>query len=415
MVNVSEQIEQVAVAALMPYARNSRTHSDEQVEQIARSIREFGFTNPVLIDGAGEIVAGHGRILGARKIGMEMVPCIRLLHLSEAQRRAYVIADNKLAMNAGWDDALLSVEIKDLADIGFDLTLTGFSDGELADLLNPATRKGLTDPDDVPEVPAVPVSKPSDVWLLGRHRLMCGDSINADDVARLMCGQKADMVFTDPPYNVDYGSNKNPRHKIRTIENDNMTTTEWDAFTLAYLSVILSTCDGNIYIAMSDKELGHLQQTFILLGGKWASFIIWVKDRLVLSPKDFHSRHETLLYGWKDGVKHRIRVEDRTQDDVWEIPRPSRSDEHPTMKPVALPLRAIENSSHPGGIVFDPFMGGGSTLLACEKSGRQCRGIEIAPQYVDVVINRWQNFTGLHATLENDGRTFNEIAANETR
>lgn len=397
------------VKDLIPYARNSRTHSDEQIAQIAASIREFGFTNPVIIDEQNNIIAGHGRVLAAQKLKMAEVPCIVVTGWSEAQKKAYVIADNKLALNAGWDEKMLAIEFDELQELGFDLSLTGFSGDEILALKPLEEVVGLTDEDAVPEAPENPVTIEGDIWVLGDHRLMCGDSTDAGSVALLMDGQKADMVFTDPPYNVDYGANKNPRHKIRSIQNDCMSAEDWDTFVRGYISTIFAFCDGNIYIAMSDKELGHMQRVFTELGGKWASFIIWVKDRLVLSPKDYHSRHETILYGWKSGVKERLRVEDRTQDDVWEIKRPSDSKEHPTMKPVELVERALVNSSRNGHVVLDLFGGSGSTLIAAEKTVRRARLMELDPKYCDVIIKRWQDFTGKKATMAGD--TYEEIAA----
>jgi DNA modification methylase len=227
-----------------------------------------------------------------------------------------------------------------------------------------------------------------DLFEIGEHRLLCGDSTDSDAVARLMDGNKADMVFTDPPYNVDYGANDNPRHKQRTIKNDKMGVDDWNQFVIGYMNSIFQMTDGNIYISMSDKELGHMQSTFRECGGKWASFIVWVKDRLVLSPKDYHSRHETILYGWKEGVKDRLRVLDRTQDDVWEIKRPGNSEEHPTMKPIALMERAINNSSKVGWIVGDLFLGSGSTMVASHQLKRKCYGMELDPKYCQVIVDR---------------------------
>jgi DNA modification methylase len=395
-------------ADLIPYARNSRTHSEEQIAQIAASIREFGFTNPVIIDPENNIIAGHGRVLAAQKLGLKEVPCVVVTGWSEAQKKAYVIADNKLALNAGWDEGMLKLEFDELQDLGFDLELTGFTLGEIGKLTFDAG-DGLTDEDAVPETPAAPRSQQGDIWLLGEHRVMCGDSTDQEAVAALMAGGRADMVFTDPPYNVDYGANQNPRHKIRKIKNDAMSEADWDIFVRAYIATIFAFCEGNIYIAMSDKELGHLQRVFCEAGGKWASFIVWVKDRLVLSPKDYHSRHETILYGWKDGVKGRQRVEDRTQDDVWEIARPSNSEEHPTMKPVALVERAIVNSSQTGQVVLDLFGGSGSTLIAAQKTGRQARLMELDPKYVQVILQRWADFTGKDPIIESTGQTFSEV------
>jgi DNA modification methylase len=393
------KIQEVAVNKLIPYAKNSRTHSPEQVGQIAASIKEFGFRNPILVDGVG-IIAGHGRLLAAQKLGLDKVPTIDCSDMAESQKKAYIIADNKLALNAGWDNAMLTIELKDLEDEGFDLTLTGFDDKELDALLNVIEgTDGLTDEDAVPETPLEPKTKLGDIYILGNHRLMCGDSTSLDQIEKLLDGEMADMAFTDPPYNVDYGNSNNPRHKSRQIMNDKMNDDDWNTFVNDYITALLTYCHGNIYISMSDKELGHMQITFEKLGGKWASFIVWVKDRLVLSGKDYHSRHETILYGWKDGVSDRQRVEDRTETDVWEIKRPSNSELHPTMKPVELVERALTNSSKSGDTVLDLFGGSGTTMIASEKLGRKSRLMELDPKYCDVIVKRWEDFTGKQAVL----------------
>jgi len=396
------QIQQLKVEDLIPYVNNSRKHSDEQVAQIAASIKEFGWTNPILIDGDKGIIAGHGRLMAARKLKMAEVPVIEISHLTETQKKALVIADNKLALNADWDLDLLTIELDELLADGFDLELLGFDKNELDKLLEPEQIEGLTDEDAVPEIPEEPKTKLGDIWVLGNHRLMCGDSTNLEQAEDLLENQPADMVFTDPPYNVDYGNSNNPRHKSRQIMNDKMSDSDWDSFVSDYITVLLTYCKGNIYIAMSDKELGHMQLTFEKLGGKWASFIVWVKDRLVLSAKDYHSRHETILYGWKDGISNRLRVEDRKETDVWEIKRPGNSALHPTMKPVELVERALTNSSKSGDVVLDLFGGSGTTMIACEKMGRKSRLMELDPKYCDVIVRRWEEFTGKQAILLSD-------------
>jgi len=395
----AKQIKWEAVDKLIPYAKNARTHSDEQVAQIAGSIKEFGFNNPVLVDKDNSVIAGHGRLMAARKLGMDKVPVVELDHLTESQRKAYVLADNRIALNSGWDTSMLSLELQDLKD-DIDLSLLGFDPNELDALLNPIEEtEGLTDEDAVPDVPDEPKTKLGDIYILGNHRLMCGDSTSLDQIEKLLDGEMADMAFTDPPYNVDYGNSNNPRHKSRQIMNDKMNDDDWNTFVNDYITALLTYCHGNIYIAMSDKELGHMQLTFEKLGGKWASFIVWVKDRLVLSGKDYHSRHETILYGWKDGVSDRQRVEDRTETDVWEIKRPSNSELHPTMKPVELVERALTNSSKSGNIVLDLFGGSGTTMIAAERLGRKSRLMELDPKYCDVIVKRWEDFTGKKAVL----------------
>jgi len=392
------QIKEIEVSKLIPYANNSRTHDDAQVAQLAASIKEFGFRNPILVDGVG-IIAGHGRLLAARKLGLEKVPTIDCSDMTENQKKAYIIADNKLALNSGWDTNLLSLELQELDSNGFNLELLGFDSKELDELLAPEVVEGLTDEDAVPDVPDEPKTKLGDIYILGNHRLMCGDSTSLDKIEKLLDGEMADMAFTDPPYNVDYGNSNNPRHKSRQIMNDKMNDDDWDTFVNDYITALLTYCHGNIYIAMSDKELGHMQLTFEKLGGKWASFIVWVKDRLVLSGKDYHSRHETILYGWKDGVSDRQRVEDRTETDVWEIKRPSNSELHPTMKPVELVERALTNSSKSKNIVLDLFGGSGTTMIACEKLNRKAYIMELDPKYCDVIVKRWEDFTGKQAVL----------------
>jgi len=392
------QIKEIEVSKLIPYANNSRTHDDAQVAQLAASIKEFGFRNPILVDGVG-IIAGHGRLMAARKLGLDKVPTLDCSDMTETQKKAYIIADNKLALNSGWDTNLLSLELQELDSNGFNLELLGFDSKELDELLAPEVIEGLTDEDAVPDVPDEPKTKLGDIYILGNHRLMCGDSTSLDQIEKLLDGEMADMAFTDPPYNVDYGNSNNPRHKSRQIMNDKMNDDDWDTFVNDYITALLTYCHGNIYIAMSDKELGHMQLTFEKLGGKWASFIVWVKDRLVLSGKDYHSRHETILYGWKDGVSDRQRVEDRTETDVWEIKRPSNSELHPTMKPVELVERALTNSSKSKNIVLDLFGGSGTTMIACEKINRFARLMELDPKYCDVIVKRWEDFTGKQAVL----------------
>ena len=392
------KIDYLLVNTLIPYANNSRTHDDAQVAQIAASIKEFGFRNPILVDGVG-IIAGHGRLLAATKLGLDKVPTIDCSDMTETQKKAYIIADNKLALNSGWDTNLLSLELEQLDADGFNLELLGFDSKELDELLAPEVVEGLTDEDAVPDVPDEPKTKLGDIYILGNHRLMCGDSTSLDQIEKLLDGEMADMAFTDPPYNVDYGNSNNPRYKSRQIMNDKMNDDDWDTFVNDYITALLTYCHGNIYIAMSDKELGHMQLTFEKLGGKWASFIVWVKDRLVLSGKDYHSRHETILYGWKDGVSDRQRVEDRTETDVWEIKRPSNSELHPTMKPVELVERALTNSSKSKNIVLDLFGGSGTTMIACEKINRKAYIMELDPKYCDVIVKRWEDFTGKQAVL----------------
>ncbi|ENG0235924.1 site-specific DNA-methyltransferase [Burkholderia multivorans] len=410
---LADKIEQWPTGKLLPYARNARTHSDEQVAQIAASIAEFGFTNPILAGSDGVIVAGHGRLAAAQKLGLEVVPVVVLDHLSPTQRRALVIADNRIAENAGWDDAMLRIEIAALQDDDFDLSLTGFDADALAELMageEPDT-EGETDDDAVPEVSETPVSRPSDVWLLGGHRLLCGDSTLAESYERLLEGEQVDMVFTDPPYNVNYANSAKDkmRGKDRAILNDNLGDGFYD-FLLAALTPTVAHCRGGIYVAMSSSELDVLQAAFRAAGGHWSTFIIWAKNTFTLGRADYQRQYEPILYGWPEGVQ-RHWCGDRDQGDVWQIKKPQKNDLHPTMKPVELVERAIRNSSRPGNMVLDPFGGSGTTLIAAEKSGRLARLIELDPKYVDVIVRRWQDWTGKQATREADGMAFDQAAS----
>lgn len=400
------QIEQRAIGALIPYARNARTHSDAQVAQIAASIVEFGWTNPILVDGGNGVIAGHGRLLAARQLGLDTVPVIELAHLSPAQKRAYILADNRLAENAGWDDELLALELAELRDAEFDLDLLGFSDEEIDELLGAGEDAGLTDEDAAPEPEPDPVSKRGDVWICGTHRVICGDATSADDYSVLLGDELIDMAFTDPPYNVDYGNN--PRDKIRgtqrEILNDNLGT-DFGAFLESACRRMLDVTKGAVYIAMSSSELDRLQVAFRAAGGRWSDFIIWAKNQFVMGRADYQRQYEPILYGWREG-NDRFWCGARDQGDVWFIDRPRKSELHPTMKPVALVERAIRNSSKSRDLVLDPFGGSGTTMIACEKAGRRARLIELDPKYVDVIVRRWQDFTGQQATRASDGVAF---------
>ncbi|CBK39878.1 Site-specific DNA-methyltransferase N-4/N-6 (phage related) [Nitrospira defluvii] len=398
----ADKIEQWPTAKLLPYARNARTHSDDQVAQIAASIAEFGFTNPILAGSDGIIVAGHGRLAAAQKLGLDVVPVVVLDHLSATQRRALVIADNRIAENAGWDDAMLRIEIATLQDDDFDVSLTGFDVDALAELMagDEPDNDGQSDEDAVPEVGETPISRPGDVWIMGSHRLLCGDSTVAESYDVLLQGSPVDMVFTDPPYNVNYANSAKDkmRGKDRAILNDNLGDGFYD-FLLAALTQMVTHCRGGIYVAMSSSELDVLQSAFRAAGGKWSTFIIWAKNTFTLGRADYQRQYEPILYGWPEGAQ-RHWCGDRDQGDVWNIKKPQKNDLHPTMKPVELVERAIRNSSRPGNVVLDPFGGSGTTLIAAEKSGRVARLIELDPKYVDVIVRRWEDFTGKQAIRE---------------
>lgn len=408
--NTVESVEHWSLQRLIPYAKNARTHDDTQVSQIAGSIAEFGFVSPILVGDDNIIIAGHGRLMAAQQLGLDTVPVIVLHHLTEAQRRALVIADNKIAENAGWNDELLKLELEELGDLGFDLDVIGFSDEELDELLGNDEQPGETDEDDIPEVEDEPVSRHGDVWILGDHRLLCGDSTSKQDLEKLMSGELADMAFTDPPYNVDYGNNAKDkmRGKDRRIINDNLGD-DFYQFLKDALTNLLSVTKGACYIAMSSSELDTLQKAFRDAGGKWSTFIVWAKNTFTLGRSDYQRQYEPILYGWREGNDH-FWCGARDQGDVWFFNKPVKNDLHPTMKPVELVERALRNSSKSRDIVLDLFGGSGSTLIACEKTGRAARLIELDPKYVDVIVRRWQDYSGEQAIRESDELSFDEIA-----
>ena len=410
---LSTHIERWPTEKLVPYARNARTHSEEQVAQIAASIVEFGFTNPILAGSDGVIVAGHGRLAAAQKLGLDTVPVVVLDHLTPTQRRALIIADNRIAENAGWDDAMLRIELQSLQEDGFNLDITGFDADALAEIMagEETTVDGQTDDDAVPEVSATPISRPGDVWELGNHRLVCGDATDPKSYELLMADAQADMVFTDPPYNVDYANSAKDkmRGKDRPILNDNLGDGFYD-FLLAAMTPMLERCSGAVYVAMSSSELDTLQSAFRAAGGKWSTFIIWAKNTFTLGRADYQRQYEPILYGWPEG-QNRHWCGDRDQGDVWNIKKPQKNDLHPTMKPVELVERAIRNSSRTGDIVLDPFGGSGTTLIAADKTGRIGWLIELDPKYVDVIVRRWQDWSGQEAYREADAVKFNDLAA----
>jgi DNA modification methylase len=390
---------------LIPYARNARTHSDAQVAQIAASIREFGWTNPILIDGESGIIAGHGRVLAARKLGLTEVPAIELAGLSEAQKRAYIIADNKLALNAGWDTEMLAIEFGDLAGLGFDLSLTGFGDDELASIMNTGN-PGLTDPDEVPEVPKEPVSRPGDVWLLGKHRLVCGDSTNADDVARALNGVTPLLMVTDPPYGVNY----DPAWRARLgVSGGDLATGAVQNDDRADWKEAWSLFPGDVaYVWHGALHSATVVQSLEAVGFVIRSQIIWDKTRLIIGRGDYHFQHEPAYYAVRKG-KTGHWSGGRNQTTVWQIPHRKNDTGHGTQKPVECMKRPIENNSSPGQAVYEPFCGSGTTIIAAEITGRICHAIELSPAYVDVAIERWQAFTGEAARLEEGCAAFADL------
>lgn len=403
---MTNKLEKTKTKKLIPYAANSRTHSEEQVNQIAASIKEFGFNNPVLIDEQNGIIAGHGRVLAANKLGLDEVPTICLTHLNDAQRRAYVIADNKLALNAGWDDDALQAEIDRLKDDDFDISLLGFDEDELNDLFDDEPIEGMTDEDEVPEPPADPKTVEGDIWILGNHRLMCGDSTSIDAVEKLMNGEKADLWLTDPPYNVAYeGKTKD----ALTIQNDKMENDGFREFLKeSYLAANSSMKEGAVfYIWHADSEGYNFRGAAFDIGWRIRQCLIWVKQVMVMGRQDYHWKHEPCLYGWKDGAGHLWNT-DRKQTTVLEFDRPFKNTEHPTMKPVELFEYQMLNNTKKSQLVLDSFGGSGTTMIAAEKNNRLSRLMELDPKYCDVIINRWQEFTGKEATHADTGKTYNE-------
>lgn len=402
----------VRVDALTPYAKNARTHSEAQISQLVASVRKFGWTNPILVDGSKGIIAGHGRLMAAKALGMTEVPVIELSGLTAAEKRAYILADNKLALNAGWDEGLLSEELRALGDLGLNLDDIGFSADELTSLLADKTA-GLTDPDDVPDLPADPVSRKGDLWILGNHRLLCGDSTDAADVERLLAGVKPHLMVTDPPYGVEYDAdwrNKALRsdgspiagRAIGKVQNDDRA--DWrEAWALF---------PGHVaYVWHADRHASGVQASLEAASFDIRCQIIWAKNVFAIGRGDYHWQHEPCWYAVRKGSKGHWSG-DRKQTTLWEIPKPAKSETgHSTQKPVECMRRPIVNNSSPGQAIYEPFCGSGTTMIAAEMEGRHAYCMELSEAYVDVIVKRWQAFTGLSARLDGDMRTFDEIAA----
>ena len=432
---MAKRIEVWPIDRLVPYSKNARTHSDEQVMQIAASIAQFGFTNPLLVDSEAGILAGHGRLLAAQKLGLTEVPVIVLDHLSEIQKRAYIIADNKLAMNAGWNEEVLSAELAQLEREGFDLELIGFSDREMEELLRDE-HAGDVDPDAVPEPPDEAITKPGDLWVLGNHRLLCGDSSRAEDVDRLLAGESIHMVNTDPPYNVKVEPRSNnaiaagnssfgglTHHQSfdvhRGATNPHKTTSKMrpkdrqlanDFMSDELFSILLRKWFGNLsrvlipgrgfYIWGGYANVANYPPALKESALYFSQTIIWVKEHPVLTRKDFMGNHEWCFYGWKEGAAHYFHPEIHNATDVWEVKKVNpQSMIHLTEKPVELAVRAMTYSSKPKENVLDLFGGSGSTLIAAEQTERNAFLMEIDPPYCDVIVKRWEEFTGDKAIL----------------
>jgi DNA modification methylase len=405
---MAKQIEHWQLDKLVPYARNPRTHSEAQVAQIAASIAAFGFNNPILVDTNSGIIAGHGRLLAARKLQLKEVPIVVLDHLSDPQKRAYILADNQLALKAGWDEELLRIELASLQD-DFNLSLIGFEAEELARLLAAQdAAAGLTDEEAVPELAQTPVSVVGDLWILANHKVLVGDATDQADVAKLMAGEAADLIFTDPPYNVDYEGYTEDRLKIK---GDRMSDLEFNEFletTFRSMRTVVKP-GASLYICHSSSWQREFQNVLETAGFEVRCQIIWAKNTFAWGFGRYKFQHEPLFYAHVAGQKD-AWYGDKSQSTLWEEKKPAANRIHPTAKPVELIERALLNSSKAGDLVVDLFGGSGSTLIACERRNRQSRLMEIDPKYADCIVRRWQEYTGKQAVLEGDGRTFDDVA-----
>lgn len=394
------KIEMWSIDRPVPYVRNARKIPQKAIDKVAGSLQEFGWRQPIVVDKEGSVIVGHTRLKAAQKLNYKEVPVHVADKLSEAQVKAYRLADNRTGEETGWDEELLSLEIKELADYDIDIDLTGFNDNEVNKLLNQyaESQQGKIGDDDIPEEIETR-SEVGDLWLLGNHRVLCGDSTNEENIKKLFDGQKADMMFTDPPYNVDYGGTDHPTWKRRSIQNDNMSDAQFVEFIENYLIAAKPYIKQGApsYICYGERNSIQFLTAFKNAGLHHSSNIIWKKDSLVLGRSDYHYIHEPIFYGWFEGQKH-IYYGDRKQQSVWEIKRPKRSDLHPTMKPIELIDKALMNSSKNEDIIYEPFGGSGSTLISAEKNNRICYAIELDPKYCDTIIQRWEDFTGNKAT-----------------
>ena len=402
------KIENIQLADIKPFPKNAKLHPKEQIQQIKASIQEYGFNDPIAVSETNEIIEGHGRYIAVKELGYTEIPCIRLSHLTEAQRRAYILAHNKLTMNSGFDDEILLGEFDFLKDAGFGMELTGFDSKEIEKMFSnnddSDVKEDDLDVDSAAEKP--PFVMRGDIWTFGKHRLMCGDSTCQADVNRLMGGKKAQILWADPPWNVNYGKAEHPSWKRREIMNDSMSTADFYKFLHSAFTAMAAVSEAGamVYIAMSAQEWPNVHLAMLNAGFHWSSTIIWAKDSLVLSRKDYHTKYEPLWYGWLDNGKRLCPLADRQQSDLWEIPRPKRSDEHPTMKPVELVAKSLINSSRKGDVVLDLFGGSGTTMIAAEQTDRVARLMELDPKYASVIVDRvYHNFPDIEITVKRDG------------
>jgi DNA modification methylase len=389
-----------------PNPDHVRRHSEDHTKQIAKSVEIHDLNSLIKVDENDVILAGHGLLLALQYLGYEEVPVQVFRHLTEAQKATYIIADNQLAANSTWDEEKLALTLQKLEKELVDLNVIGFSPQELDRLLADLEPEDLIgDPEDIPDTDWLPgVTIPGDLWILGRHRLLCGDSLQSGTLDKVLGGQMADMTFCDPPYNCNY-SQKRGGNKIA---NDNLGPA-FEEFMKSACMQILTVTKGAVYICMSSAEVHTLARVFKAAGGHWSTYIIWSKDFFTLGRSDYQRQFEIILYGWNEGGEH-FWCGARNESDVWCVPKPKSNRLHPTMKPVALVERALRNSSQRGNLILDAFGGAGSTLIACEKSGRRAAVVELEPQYVDVIVRRWQNYTAQEARLEQDGRSFETVS-----
>lgn len=392
MGKTTTQMQLVPIAKLVPYVNNARTHSPEQITKLRSSLREFGFINPVIIDSDYGIIAGHGRVMAAKEEGIEEVPCVLVDYLTEAQKKAYILADNRFAQDAGWDEELLRIEIESLQGENFDVSLTGFDDSEIADLFGGDKDKEVKD-DDFDLTAALEKAsfvERGDVWCVGRHRLMCGDATSEEDVAALMDGKKANLIVTDPPYNVAFKSSDG-----LSIQNDSMKNEDFYTFLYNAFSCMAEHLEkgGSAYVFHADTEGLNFRKAFIDTGFHLAGVCIWVKNSLVLGRSDYQWQHEPVLFGWKKDGKH-AWYSDRKQTTIWNYDKPKRNKDHPTSKPLDLLGYPICNSSQENAIVLDTFGGSGSTMMACEQTNRICYMMELDEKYASVILRRYVKNTG---------------------
>ena len=398
---MTEKLEKVDINSLVGYSRNARTHSKEQILQLRASLREYGFVNPIIVDKELNIIAGHGRVAAAKAEGMTEVPCVFVEHLTDAQKRAYILADNRLALNAGWDNEMLSVELSDLQANAFDLSLLGFSDAEMNKLMGGMENARDDDFNVESELQKPVLSKPGDLWLLGNHRLVCGDSTKPETYTLLMDGKSANLVVTDPPYNVNYEGSAGK------IKNDHMAGDAFYQFLLDAFTQMekVMAQDASIYVFHADTEGLNFRKAFTEAGFYLSGTCIWKKQSLVLGRSPYQWQHEPVLFGWKKSGKH-AWFSDRKQSTIWEFDKPRKNGDHPTMKPIPLLAYPIVNSSMTGCVVLDPFGGSGSTLIACEQTGRVCRMAELDEKFCDVIVQRFiqQVGTDKDVYLSRDGQ-----------